>query len=432
MTSVWEQGLALPSFSPLDGDRQTDVLIIGGGLTGVLFVYMLRQAGVDCLLLEAKTVLSGVTKHTTAKITCQHGAMYDLLIRRFGLERAQQYLAANREALERYAALCRTIDCDFVRQDSFVYSLRDRQKMEAEAAALQRLGVASVLTQETPLPFPVAGAVGVPKQAQFHPLKFAAAILPGLPLCEHTPVRELVGTTALTDHGRVRAKRIIVATHFPFLNKHGFYFVKMYQQRAYVAALQNVPPVTGMWVDEAPDGLSFRQYGDRLLLGGGGHRTGKPGGGQAAPDAFADRYYPGARVTHRWATQDCMTLDAVPYIGRYSAGTEELYVATGYNKWGMTSSMAAAMILTDRMQGRVSPYADVFSPQRSIWRPQLFVNMGESVRGLLTPAKKRCPHLGCALTWNAAEHTWDCPCHGSRFTKEGGLLDGPATDDLKK
>ncbi len=432
MTSVWEQGLALPSFSPLDGDRQTDVLIIGGGLTGVLCAYMLRQAGVDCLLLEAKTVLSGVTKYTTAKITFQHGLMYDTLIRRFGLDRARQYLAANCEALERYAALCRTIDCDFVRQDSFVYSLRDRQKMEAEAAALQRLGAASVLTQETPLPFAVAGAVGVPKQAQFHPLKFAAAILPGLPLCEHTPVRELAGTTALTDHGRVRAKRIIVATHFPFLNKHGFYFVKMYQQRAYVAALQNVPPVAGMWVDEAPDGFSFRQYGDRLLLGGGGHRTGKPGGGQAALDAFADQYYPGARVTHRWATQDCMTLDGVPYIGRYSAGTEGLYVATGYNKWGMTSSMAAATILTDAVQGRASPYADVFSPQRSIWRPQLFVNMGESVRGLLTPAKKRCPHLGCALTWNAAEHTWDCPCHGSRFTKEGGLLDGPATGDLPK
>ena len=185
-----------------------------------------------------------------------------------------------------------------------------------------------------------------------------------------------------------------------------------------------------MYVDENLRGLSFRTYQNYLLLGGGSHRTGKYGGNWSELEAFAKKNYPNSKQVYRFATQDCMSLDSVPYIGQYSKHTPTLYVATGFNKWGMTSSMVAAHLLRDLILEKRNPYEALFSPSRCILHPQLFVNAFESTVHLLSPAKKRCPHLGCALKWNIEEHTWDCPCHGSRFQENGQLIDNPATDDL--
>lgn len=432
MNSLWEQTSESPKFRSLDGDKNTNVLIIGGGMAGILCAYMLHQAGVDYMLVEAETICSGITKNTTAKITSQHGLIYDKLIHQFGVEKAKQYLRANEDALQKYREISKNIDCNFEEKDAYVYSLDNRKKIEKEIDALKKLGLRAEFSAQLPLPFDVAGAAKIKHQAQFNPLKLIAAISSDLHIYEHTAVRELIGTKAVTDSGKIAAKKIIVATHFPFLNKHGSYFLKMYQHRSYVIALENAPNVSGMYVDEAQKGMSFRNYENLLLIGGGDHRTGKKGGNWRELREFAARHYPNAKETYHWATQDCMTLDGVPYIGPYSASTKDLYVATGFNKWGMTSSMAAARILCDMVQGRESPYAEVFSPSRTILRPQLAVNAFEAVTTLLTPTAKRCPHLGCALKWNPVEHTWDCPCHGSRFTKDGRLIDNPASGDLKK
>ena len=353
------------------------------------------------------------------------------LIRRFGIEKAGQYLKANEEALAKYRRLCSRIDCDFEEKISYVYSLDDRQTIENEIIALEKLGAKAAFSNELSLPFSVAGAVKFLNQAQFHPLKFLSAISKGLHIYEHTRVNELIGTTAITDHGKITANHIIVATHFPFLNKHGSYFLKMYQHRSYVIALENAPDVAGIYIDEAQNGLSFRNA-QNLLLVGGGHRTGKKGWNFNALRSIAKQYYPYASEKYHWATQDCMTLDSVPYIGAYSSRTANLYVATGFHKWGMTSSMISAMILCDLVEGKQHPYAEVFSPSRTILRPQLAVNAFEAVTNLLIPTTKRCPHLGCALKWNSLERTWDCPCHGSRFTEDGNLIDNPATQGLKK
>ncbi len=431
MKSLWGKTWEQPSFPALDGDMSTDVLIIGGGMAGVLCAYQLHCAGVPYVLVESETIGSGITKNTTAKITSQHGLIYDKLISKFGVERAKQYLAANEAALQRYRALCRNIDCGFEEKAAYTYSRDDRGKIERELTALNTLGVSAEFVDGIPLPFPVAGAVKFPNQAQFHPLKFISGIAMGLHIYEHTRVRELIGTTAVTDHGRIRAEKIIVATHFPFLNKHGSYFLKLYQHRSYVIALQNAADVDGMYLDEAQSGMSFRNYENLLLMGGGAHRTGKKGGGWQELREFARRYYPQAEEQYHWATQDCMSLDGVPYIGPYSASTTDLYVATGFNKWGMTTSMVSAMILSDLVQGKENPYQEVFSPSRSILHPQLAINGVETVVNLLTPTAKRCPHMGCALKWNPMEHTWDCPCHGSRFTEKGKLIDNPATGNLK-
>ena len=265
----------------------------------------------------------------------------------------------------------------------------------------------------------------------FNPLKLISGIAKGLNIYEKTAAKSFEGNIVLTDRGKITASKIIVATHFPILNKHGSYFLKMYQQRSYVLALDHGPQLDGMYLDAAENGLSLRNYGDLLLVGGGGHRTGKKGGGWAELEAFSVRNIPGSKEVCRWATQDCMTLDGVPYIGQYSKRTPNLYVATGFNKWGMTTSMAASMVLSDLVQGRENPYADIFSPSRTMLRPQLFINSFEATVNLLTPTKPRCPHMGCALKWNPQEHSWDCPCHGSRFSKDGSLLDNPATGNLK-
>lgn len=431
INSVWADSTSIPRFPSLDHDAKTDVLIIGGGLAGILCAYQLAQAGIDYMLIEADKICGGVTRNTTAKITSQHGLIYDKLIRQFGTESARMYFDANEAALAQYRQLCQKIPCNFEEKAAYVYSTGPTIRLERELAALERLHIKGEYASKLPIPVPITGAVRFQNQAQFHPLEFIGGIVPGLNLYEQTAARAFHGSTVLTDHGKIQASRIIVATHFPFNNKHGSYFLKMYQDRSYVLALERAQDVNGMYRNEAETGLSFRNYNDLLLLGGGSHRTGKKSSGWAELESFAKTHYPDSGENARWATQDCMTLDGIPYIGQYSKRTPELYVATGFNKWGMTSSMVASMILCDLVQGKGNPWSTLFSPSRTILRPQLLVNAFEAVVHLLTPTKRRCPHMGCALKWNPQEHTWDCPCHGSRFSKDGKLLDNPATGDLK-
>ena len=428
MKSIWEA--KRPEFNSLEEDIKTDVLIIGGGITGILCAYMLKEAGVECVLVEADKICSGITKNTTAKVTSQHGLIYNKLIKSFGTDTARFYFEANEKALEKYKILSKTYYCDFEECNSYVYSRENRKKIEDEAEALCKIGYEPIYTEKTPLPFYDIWAVGVKDQAQFNPLKFLYAMAENLPIYENTKALEFESDGVSFENGKIKADKIIVATHFPILNKHGSYFMKLYQHRSYVIAYENVPEIDGMYVDEDKKGMSVRHYNGALLLGGGGHRTGKQGGNWNEIGQFAKKFYSNAKEICRWATQDCMTLDDVPYIGQYSKNTPNLYVATGYNKWGMTSSMVAASVLTDLIQGKENIFSEIFLPSRSILKPQLAINAAESIAGLLNLRTPRCPHLGCGLKYNPQEHSWDCSCHGSRFTKEGKLIDNPATDNL--
>lgn len=431
MNSIWTETAKSPEFNALDGDIKTDVLIVGGGIAGILCAYELQKAGVDYALIESERICGGITKNTTAKITSQHGLIYQDLIKKLGAEKARAYYDYNQSAVETFRNLCADIDCDFEEKPSYVYSIDDERKIENELNALEKIGRPAQFVSSVPLPFYVAGAVKFERQGQFNPLKFLYAVSKDLNIYENTKLLEFLPDKITTNRGNVTAKKIIVATHFPILNKHGMYFIKMYQHRSYVVALKNASDVGGMYVDENEKGLSFRNYGDLLLLGGGSHRTGEKGGNWKELSAFAKENYPEAETVCQWAAQDCITLDGIPYIGQYSQNTPDLYVTTGFNKWGMTSSLVGAKILADAVCGKKNPYAELFSPSRSILHPRLASNLCKTVLNLLTPTVPRCPHLGCALKYNPQERSWDCPCHGSRFTEDKKLIDNPATGDMK-
>ncbi len=431
MQSLWSKTCSLPSFPTLQKDTKCDVLIIGAGITGILTAYLLKEKGIDCIVCEKGSICGGTTKNTTAKITFQHGLIYNKLIKSVGFYKAQGYLNANIEAFNKLSDLCRKTECDFEVKDNYVYSLNNKSKLEKELDAINKLGYKALFKEDLSLPIDTVGAVCFQNQAQFHPLKLLSFISKDLTIYENTHIKEMIDKTALTDNGKIYSENVIVTTHFPFINKHGLYPLKLYQNRSYVAAFDNAPDLNGMYIDESEKGFSFRNYKDTLLIGAGAHRTGKSTTAWTEIETLAQKHYPTSKMLCQWAAQDCISLDYMPYIGAYSKSTQNLFVATGFCKWGMTGAMLSAMLLSDMLSGKINKYKEVFSPGRSMLHPQLLLNGVESTLNLLNPKPKRCPHLGCALKWNEHEHSWDCSCHGSRFSKEGKVLDGPANDDMK-
>ena len=417
-----------------------DVIVVGAGLAGVLTAYYLKEQGMKVLVLEAKEIASGQTERTTAKITSQHGLKYRKLIQDIGEEKARLYALANEAAIREYERLIRTlkIDCEFEKTAAYLYSEQDEDVLQEEVKAAVRLGIDAFFTRETELPFAVKGAACFRNQAQFSPLKFIQGIVQELEIWEHSQVLRIHGNQVILKDKVLKADKIVMTTHYPVKNVPGFYFLRQHQERSYVLALSGCTPIKGMYYGIDPKGLSFRQLGDLLLLGGASMRTGKNtcGGAYEYLVQSAKKYYPDSIEEMRWAAQDCMPHDGIPFIGKYSVFTPDLYVATGFQKWGMTTAMAAAMILREEVCGKANPYSEVFAPQRLYVRAgfkNFIKDVGVSVQGLLKGCftRPRCSHMGCALVWNPEEKSWDCPCHGSRFEEHGSLIDNPAGKDIR-
>ncbi|MDU6175055.1 MAG: FAD-dependent oxidoreductase [Clostridium perfringens] len=476
MKSLWSESCKFRKREALNKDIKTDVLVIGAGIAGILTAYMLKQKGRDVVLIDAAEIASGNTKNTTAKITSQHDLIYSKLITEFGEEKARQYAKANELAIKKYKKIIenRRIECDFEEKPSYVYSLNEVEVLKEEAEAAKKLGIDAEFVQEANLPFKINGALKFNNQAQFNPLKFLKDISNELVIYENTRALEIKENLVVTSGGNITAKNIVVATHYPIMNAPGYYFMKMHQERSYVLALENKSEIDGMYIDLNKEGYSFRTYNNLLLLGGISHRTGEneEGGSYDELRKVAKRLYPKAKEKYHWSAQDCMTIDGIPYIGRYSSETPNIYVATGFNKWGMTSSMVSAMIISDMILEKENDFSEIFSPRRF----DLSLSINNIANDLIETAKNfiaqkvyipsseiehiknghggiieyngekvgvyknkegkeffvstKCTHLGCQLSWNADELTWDCPCHGSRFDYKGRLIGSPATKDL--
>ena len=474
MESIWSQTCQIEEREPLHGDTKTEIAVIGAGMAGVLIASGLREAGCRVMVLEAARIAGGQTRNTTAKVTSQHGMIYQTLIQRFGKDKAGQYALANEAAIAEYRRLInmQSIDCDFEERDAYVYG-SDTEQLRTEADAAASLGLPASFVRDTALPFAVAGAVRFAHQAQFHPLKLLRHISEPLTIYENTPVRSVEDRVIHTERGDVHAERIVFACHYPFLNFPGMYFARMHQERSYVLALDRAAQMEGMWIGAEQGAYSFRSDGKLLLLGGGGHRCGDNGAGGKYEllRQKAGEWFPQSREIARWSAQDCMTADGVPYIGRYAADRPDWYVATGFQKWGMTGAMVSALLLRDLICGVRNPYAAVFDPGRfdAAAVSGIACEGGQAVKGLakrffqipsepaetippghggvvfldgekcgvfrdesgsVHPVGLRCPHMGCQVEWNPDERSWDCPCHGSRFDRFGKLISGPAQEGL--
>lgn len=281
MESVWSAGIKKADRKPrpsLKGNIKTDVLVIGGGMAGILTAYRLGQAGVNCVVVEGRTVGDGITKNTTAKVTAQHGLIYGDIIRRRGLEMAKAYLKANQQAVADFRNLSKQYPCDFEEKTAYVYSRDRRDKLEQEARAYEKMGLAADWREKVPVPVETAGTLGMAHQGQIHPLKLIFVLAENINIYENTFVRKIENGVAETDNGEIHAEHIVLATHYPMVNVPGLYFMKLYQHRSYVIALEGAQAIDGMYVDAQQDGYSFRTYQDLLFVGGGSHKTGKQGG----------------------------------------------------------------------------------------------------------------------------------------------------------
>jgi glycine/D-amino acid oxidase-like deaminating enzyme/nitrite reductase/ring-hydroxylating ferredoxin subunit len=493
-TSYWIESTRSPSFPRLEESVSVDVAVVGAGIAGITAATLLQEAGKTIAVVESKEVLRGVTGYTTAKLTSGHTLIYTAINSLFGPDRARLYAEANEAAIEhvRRVAAARGIECDLETAVNYVYTeSRDEiEKIREEVKAAQRSGLDASLVDETPLPFPVAAAVRQHNQAQFHPRKYLLPLVEGIPGDGSFVFQE---TRALsvddgepcrvqTDRGEVTARDVIVATHLSILDR-GLFFAKTAPKRAYALGLptERSSAPDGMFISTETPAHSIRNApfdGGRLLLvGGEGHKAGQEQDTRrryAALEAWARGRFTVESVAYCWSTHDNYSVDRLPFVGKLARRAEHVYVATGFNGWGMTNGTVAGMLLSDAILGRRNPWVEVYDatrvlPFRSIGRlakenanvglrwfsdrlpargrsvDELAAGEGAVLRlngdraavyknddGSLVALSAACTHLGCIVGWNTAEKTWDCPCHGSRFDTDGRVIQGPAVRDLER
>jgi len=491
--SFWIDSTPETDFPPLIDNLLVDVAIVGAGIAGLTAAVLLKRSGLSVAVIESKRVAKGVSGHTTAKLTSLHQLIYAELIDKFGEEKARLYGESNEAAIAQVAALVaeEQIDCDFSRQSNYTYADTTDQlnKVVAEVEAAKKLGLPASLVQETSLPFPIAGAVKFENQAQFHVRKYLLHLAKSIPsdnsyLFENTKVETVEQNNpcqVITDKGTLRAQKVLITTHLPILDR-GLYFAKTYPKRSYIigARIESSQAPQGMFIGSGKDYNSVRttpyQDGLLLLIGGGGHKVGTVTNTEERYlklEQFARTKFGIDNFDYRWSTQDMVSFDKIPYIGKLTPLDENIYVATGFSLWGMSNGTLSGMLLRDFVLGKSNPWAELYDSTRAtpFLTPQSIkenINVGthwvgDRLKGLtnsiadvksnegkvitlkgekiaayrdetgnLHAVSAVCSHLACIVGWNNAEKSWDCPCHGARFNFDGEVIHGPAIKNLTK
>lgn len=486
--SLWVGTTEPTPFSPLSGDASVDVVVLGAGITGLTAARLLAREGRSVAVLDAGPICAGATGYTTAKVTSLHTLIYAQLEKSFDAQTAAAYAAANEAAIQKVVELSTAdgIDYELEPTAAYTYTLEsdNLSDVEAEVDAATRAGLRASFTTDTDLPYDVLGAIRVDGQYQFHPRKYClglaqAIVREGGVIHDHTRALEVDQDerTVTTARGTITARDIVIATHQPF-PKDGAYFARGEPLRSYALALRvDGPRPEGMYISCDEPTRSVRSTADgHVIVGGEGHKVGHEDDTEAcyaALESWARATFPVTSIDYRWSAQDYRTPDRIPYIGRMTPGSEHVYAATGFGKWGMTNGTVAAMIITDSIVGRDNPWAATFDSNRAAISQSLkrlvtenvdvakrFI--GDRLASLHPPAVEElspgegaivdldgekvaafrdddgtvhavsatCTHMGCRVNFNPAERTWDCPCHGSRFGIDGDVIEGPATEDL--
>jgi glycine/D-amino acid oxidase-like deaminating enzyme/nitrite reductase/ring-hydroxylating ferredoxin subunit len=471
-----------------------DTAVVGGGIAGVTTAMKLKEAGQSVALVERDRVVTGVTGHTSAKLTSLHGLIYDDLVDQFGVSRARLYAEANEAAIDDVETTVEKydIDCNFARTPAYTYTESSGavDRIRDEVRAAERLGLPASFAESTPLPYPVEGAVRFDSQARFHPRAYLLALAERIPgdgshLFERTRVTDVSDgepCRVMTDRGDLLADDVVVATHFPVFD-HALFFARLEPKYSYVVAARLAGEAPeGMYYDPTEPYFSVRPRpggaDDMVLVGGQGHRTGQGGNTVERYRRLAtearDRFDVES-IEYRWSTEDFTSLDRVPFVGRHSPQVDNVFVATGFGGWGMTGGTVAGMLLADLVRRRENPWREVYRPTRfdlDASKGRLASHTKETAKEYLQdyvtnrPQKRRvrldpgeatvtdtddgpvgvhrdetgeyhavsavCPHMGCLVEWNPGERSWDCPCHGSRFDADGVVINAPAVDDLPR
>ena len=493
--SLWLETTPTTSHPPLQEGLEVDVAIIGGGIAGITTAWFLKRAGKKVAVLESRRILEGVTGFTTAKVTSQHQLIYAELIKKFGEDGARTYAQSNQAALGFMRDLVATekIDCDWEEQSAYAYaeSPDDVDSLKEEEQAALSLGLPARFATDSSLPYDIAGALVFDGQAQFHPRKYLLHLAEAIPgdgsyIFEDTRVTGLEqGPECVveTERGNARAANVVVATNMPIFDR-GFFFTKVHPERSYVvtADWDGAEAFEGMYISVGSKTRSIRTmvYDGRHIIqvGGEGHKTGQELDTDERYlnlESWARERFGVTNFLHHWSTQDCVSIDKVPYVGRLTRGSSNVSVATGFGKWGMTGGTVAGMLLSDDILDKENEWASLYDAKRvhptpttakeftqenlnvaqhfvgdRLSHPQqqdadeLAPGQGGIVKvgghksaayrdenGNLHAFSHVCTHLGCHVRWNEAETSFDCPCHGSRFDRYGKVIQGPAVKDLE-
>ncbi|SHM42861.1 FAD-dependent oxidoreductase [Actinacidiphila paucisporea] len=494
--SYWMSSSDSTRFAPLTADVEVDVAVVGGGVAGLSAAWELAESGRSVAVVEADRIAAGVSGYTTAKVTAQHGLVYDRLRRTRGQEGARLYARSQQEAVERVAEVAGAlgIDCAFERTAAYAYTLDSdaRDTVRAEAVAAREAGLAAEYVEQTDLPYAVAGAVRIDGQAQFHPRAYLLGLAAALTARGGT-IYERSRVTGLTEGepcrlttesgATVTARDVVVATGYPVFDR-ALLFARLSPRRELVVAapIDADAAPRGMYITDDEGKRSVRTApladGRRLLIVTG--ESYPPGAGHVGErfrrlDAWMHERFPAAETAYRWSAQDNDPTDTVALVGPLHPGARHTYVATGFGGWGMSGGVMAGRLLSELVNGRRPAWADLYDPRRimpvlkeapALLRQQADVArhfIGDRLRpthvdsvaevapgegavvrvhgsrcavyrdkdGTVHAVSARCSHLGCLVAFNAAETTWECPCHGSRFDVDGAVLQGPAVNPLE-
>ena len=492
--SFWIDSTAETSFPKMQ-NVTVDVAIVGAGITGITAAYLLKKAGKTVALVEGQKIANSASGHTTAKVTSLHQLIYATLIDRHGEDKARLYGESNQAGVEFVASTVEAegIDCDFQRNDtySFAEDEKNLDKIQKEYDAAVKLGLPAEFVTETTLPFDIAGAIKFTNQAQFHVRKYLLHLANTIPgdgsyIFEDSRVQTVDEGTPCTVHANgttLQATDVLLTTHLPIVDT-GLFFAKTYPQRSYIigAKISEEKAPQGMYIGVGKNYHSIRTTptedgGLLLLVGGGGHKVGEKSATEESYqelDRYLHSHFGIDKVDYHWSSQDYESFDKLPYIGKLTPANDHIYVATGYSLWGMSKGTMAGMLLADLVRGIDNPWADLYDSLRATpfvttesiknnldvgkhwvvdrlkgiekWSTddvepgegKIITLNGEKVgvykdeAGKVTAVNATCPHLACIVNWNSAEKSWDCPCHGGRFTCEGKVIQGPAVKDLEQ